>query len=240
MFRKTVLALLLAAAGVNAHATLSAGDIAFTSFNADEDGWSIVALAEISASTTVYFRDDEWNGSSFNSGEGLHTWNSGTTSITAGTVIRFSKIDQAIRSVNFGSLSSTGDTGLNASSETIYAYTGANINTPTTFLAGISSEGSTNLTSAGLVSGNSAIVVTNSTDFASFNGMRSGEANFAAYRSTVNNAANWNIIVGGDQANQVPNTTAFTVTAVPEPKNYAMFLAGLGLMGLIARRKGKN
>jgi hypothetical protein len=30
------------------------------------------------------------------------------------------------------------------------------------------------------------------------------------------------------------------VTAVPEPKNYAMFLAGLGLMGLIARRQSKR
>lgn len=31
-----------------------------------------------------------------------------------------------------------------------------------------------------------------------------------------------------------------SVTAVPEPKNYAMFLAGLGLMGLIARRQSNR
>jgi hypothetical protein len=29
------------------------------------------------------------------------------------------------------------------------------------------------------------------------------------------------------------------VVAVPEPENYAMFLAGLGLMGLVARRRNK-
>jgi hypothetical protein len=28
-----------------------------------------------------------------------------------------------------------------------------------------------------------------------------------------------------------------TVTAVPEPETYALFMAGLGLMGLIARRR---
>ena len=31
-----------------------------------------------------------------------------------------------------------------------------------------------------------------------------------------------------------------TVTAVPEPETYAMLLAGLGLMGAIARRRGAN
>ena len=30
------------------------------------------------------------------------------------------------------------------------------------------------------------------------------------------------------------------VTAVPEPESYAMLLAGLGLMGDIARRRNKN
>jgi hypothetical protein len=30
------------------------------------------------------------------------------------------------------------------------------------------------------------------------------------------------------------------VTAVPEPESYAMLLAGLGLMGAIARRRNKS
>ena len=33
---------------------------------------------------------------------------------------------------------------------------------------------------------------------------------------------------------------SFSVTAVPEPESYAMLLAGLGLMGTIARRRSKN
>ncbi len=31
-----------------------------------------------------------------------------------------------------------------------------------------------------------------------------------------------------------------TITSVPEPETYAMFLAGLGLMGFMARRRSKN
>lgn len=41
--------------------------------------------------------------------------------------------------------------------------------------------------------------------------------------------------------NETSNTTSlYSVTAVPEPETYAMLLAGLGLMGLSARRKNKQ
>lgn len=236
MLRKTFIAALATLAAAQAHA-FGSGDIAFTSFNADEDGWSIVALADIAAGTTIYFRDDEWNGASFSTGEGLHTWNSGAAAIAAGQVIRFSAVDKASRSVSFGTLSSTGDTGLNATSETIYAYLGVDVNTPTVFLAGVSTEGTTNLAPAGLVAGDTAVVLTNSTDYALYTGARSGAASFADYRSLVNSAANWNILVGGDQAAQVPDLTAFTVTPVPEPGSYALMLAGLGLIGAMVRRR---
>jgi len=43
---------------------------------------------------------------------------------------------------------------------------------------------------------------------------------------------------GGTGADQ--RITAFSVSAVPEPESYAMLVAGLGLMGFIARRRKKS
>ncbi|RTL52766.1 MAG: PEP-CTERM sorting domain-containing protein [Rhodocyclaceae bacterium] len=43
-----------------------------------------------------------------------------------------------------------------------------------------------------------------------------------------------------DANNTLVIQTADAVAAVPEPETYAMFLAGLGLMGVIARRRGNR
>jgi hypothetical protein len=239
MLRKILTTAILAGLALEANASLTTGDIAFTSFNADEDGWAIVNFVDIAANTTIYFNDNEWNGSSFNTGEGFHTWNSGLSTIAAGTVVRFNKADQPSRSVSIGTYSATGDTGLNATSETIYAFLGTGTTTPTTFLAGVSTEGSANLTPAGLSSGVNAVVLTNSADFGQYTGDRSTQANFADYRSLVNTAANWNIVVGGSQESKVPNTTNFTVAAVPVPAAVWLFGSALAGLGVINRRKNK-
>lgn len=48
--------------------------------------------------------------------------------------------------------------------------------------------------------------------------------------------ASGNLIAGGTMKGTLPNSQTITA-AVPEPESYAMFLAGLGLMGAIARRR---
>jgi hypothetical protein len=49
------------------------GSIAFTGFNADgNDNLAFVALETIAAGTVITFTDNEWGGSSFNTGES--TW----------------------------------------------------------------------------------------------------------------------------------------------------------------------
>ncbi|HEY9193215.1 MAG TPA: PEP-CTERM sorting domain-containing protein [Methyloversatilis sp.] len=250
MFRSTLIAAALLVTG-SAHA-LNTGDLAFTSFNADEDGWSMVTFVNIAANTTIYFTDNEWNGSAigaggaFNTGESYHQWNSGASAIAAGTVIRFSAIDVAGLSASVGSLSRatvSGSTnyGISATADTVYAYQGSSASSATTFLTAISTgsfstaEGS--LVNTGLVAGVNAVQLKAASDYAEYAGVRSGQTTFAAYKTLVANAANWNDLGDGSFAGKVPDVTAFAVTAVPEPSSEAMLLAGLGMLGLIARRR---
>ena len=232
-----IASLCLSAQGAQA---LEKGDIAFTAFNADEDGWAIVALTDLAANSTIYFTDSNWDGAAFTSSEGFHTWQTGAGIIAAGTVIRFSDIDQAGRAASAGSLSSTGNAALSSTADTLYAYVGSGASTPTTFLAAVSSESAaaaaTALGAAGLAAGVNAIALPASTDYASYAGSRSDAADFAAYRNTVNDVANWTAFTDGVHADAVPDTTPFAVSAVPEASTALMMMAGLGVLGLFRRR----
>lgn len=240
MLRNILAAAILAVTALEANASLTTGDLAFTSFNADEDGWSIVTFVDIAANTTVFFSDNAWNGSNFNNTESFHTWNSGVNQINAGTVIRFSAIDSASKAASIGSFSGSGSNfGMSASNETILAYLGSSVSTPTTFLTAVSSEGTVNFSNTGLVAGINAVVLTTSTDYAEYIGARAGESAFDAYRTQVNNASNWNILVGGAQESQQPNTASFSVipASVPLPAAGWMFLSVAGLFGAVSHRR---
>ena len=240
MFRKILAAAILVGLTAEANAALSTGDLAFTAFNADEDGWVLTTFKDIDADTTIYFSDNTWNGSAFNPTESFHTWNTGTSSIAAGTVIRFSQIDVDARSASIGSFSASGGNfGMSATAETIYAYIGSSQSTPTTFLTAVSSESNnTSLTNAGLTAGVNAVKLTNSTDYAEYIGARSGLISFPAYSSLVNDASNWNILVGGDQGPQQPNTGNFS--AVPVPGAVWLFSSVVAGFTLISRRKNHH
>ena len=85
----------------------STGDIAFIGFNTDADkDFSIVALADISANTTIYITDDETTGigspSALFGSEGTITWSTGGNDIKAGTVVVFTDIDNNAN-IRFGS-----------------------------------------------------------------------------------------------------------------------------------------
>jgi hypothetical protein len=221
---------------------LSTGDIAFTALNTDEDGWAIVALTALAAESTIYFTDSNWGGEAFSSAEGFHTWNIGSASIAAGSVIRFSQIDQVSRAVSIGALTSSGNRALSSTAETVYAYLGTAADSPTTFLAAVSSEANvaaTNaLAAAGLQAGFNAVILPASTDFAEYTGPRSGEADFAAYRLLVNAASNWTGFTDGDHASAQPDLAAFSVSVspVPEVSMGWMMFAGLALVATRLRR----
>jgi hypothetical protein len=56
----------------------------------------------------------------------------------------------------------------------------------------------------------------------------------------VNGAALGGSTAGFTGSLSVTNSPLVTITPVPEPETYAMLLAGLGLMGAIARRRNKS
>jgi hypothetical protein len=245
--KKTFLALAVAAFALPSYA-IGAGDLAFTSFNADEDGWAMVSLTNLAANTKVYFTDNEWTGSAFNSGESYSSWTSGTAVINAGSVIRFSKTDSAtLLAASVGTLSreavsGSSNWGLSQTSDTLYAYLGTSATAATTFLSVITSgtfgtAADGYLTNTGLSVGNGAVQLSSGSDFAQYSGLRSGQTTFAGYKALVSNVANWTDSGDGSYAASVPNTTAFAVTAVPEPETYALLLAGLGVVGFMARRR---
>ncbi len=247
--KKTLLAGAIAALATFNASALTAGDLAFTAFNADEDGWSMVALADIAANSTVFFTDNEWSGIGFNGGESYSSWSSGAGQIDAGTVIRFSSIDSAtLLAASVGSfarqaVSGSSNYGISAGDETVYAYIGSSATaTPTTFLAAISNgafetAASGSLANTGLSVGSGAVQLTASSDYAEYAGARSGQASFAEYKALVSNVANWNVQGDGSFAANLPNTNAFTISPVPEPESFAMLLAGLGVVATMVRRR---
>jgi PEP-CTERM motif len=237
-----------AALAAPAHA-LTAGDIAFTTFNADEDGWALVTFVDIAPDTTVFFSDNEWDGSAFNTGESYHQWTSGGSTIAAGTVLRFSSIDTAGLGVSIGNLSrasvaGSSNYGMSQSEESIYAYQATSVSGTPTFLAAINSTafGTASagfLTNTGLSVGVGAVQLGGGADFDQYTGPRGGLTSWAAYKPLVSDTANWtDNAVDGSYANELPDTTAFTVTAIPEPGSHALLLAGLAAVALVTRRRG--
>ena len=186
------------------------GTIAFTGFNADaNDGIAFVVLEAIPAGTTIIFSDREWTGAAFNSGEGSWNWTAPAGGVTAGTVVTLDNIsdsDGVPISTNIGV--AAGGSGIGSSGEIVYAYIGADADTPSAFLTALASntfvvDGGT-LAGTGLTDGIDAIsfgIVDADTDVASYNGGRSGEDDFASYAALINNTANWLTQDGtGDQS----------------------------------------
>ena len=183
---------------------LSAGSIAFVAFNADgNDGFAFLALDEIPAGTTIYFRDDGWSGTAFNTGEGIIAWTNNTGSaIAPGSLIELLNTGSGTLSVNVGTAAFTGGTtslNLGASGEVLYAYTSTGTATSGTFtfLTAFANSGfnSTNgsLDKTSLVAGTNAVGFSNGHDVFAYNPASGGNnfANKSAALVVIHNLSNW-------------------------------------------------
>ncbi len=135
---------------VRSTAQLKAGDIMFVGYNADgNDGFSIVALVDIPAETTIYFTDNEWNGLDMSEGGAFNnhdewelTWDTGSTIIPAGLVVIFNETSLSSNDgygVTRGTI--TGNIKLTKEDEVLYTFQGTDKFTPITFLSAIASDG---------------------------------------------------------------------------------------------------
>ena len=208
----------------------SAGDIAFTAFNADgNDDFALVMLADLPANTTLYITDNESDGAGgITSGEGTLTWLTGSSVIKAGTVVIFTDVDNGSNTnfgVSIGSLNETGSFNLSPSSKDgILVFLGSDESTPTSFIAALQigndpatlgpfeGDGIT-LSNTGLVIGASIIVIDSSAspDGATYNSSRSNQISYSNYYSLLSDDSNWTNIVNGDGETLLPfSTEAFT------------------------------
>ncbi len=135
-----------------------AGSIAFTAFNGDDpDVLAFVVLKEIPANISIFFNENEWQGSAFNnSNEGILEWSNSSITAPGTVVILTSGTTASVGSVSVA----TGSFNLGGSNEAVFAYTGTSAS-PTFFLAAVSNEAYSltvgSLAGTGLVEGETAV-----------------------------------------------------------------------------------
>jgi len=209
----------------------STGGIAFTAFNTDGDkDFAIVILTDITSNSTIYFTDDETNGSGgFIGSEGIITWSTGSKTITAGTIITFTDIDHNTNpnfGASIGAITRSGSFGLSGSKDGIIAYIGTDANTPTTYLAAIqignaSSElgpfdvDGITLSNTGLTIGTTIAIIDNvaSPDGGKYTGSKSNETLFSDYLTSISDKTQWTTVSSsGDGETLLPySEEAFTI-----------------------------
>lgn len=206
------------------------GDVAITGFNADgNDNIAFVLLGDTTPGQTIYFTDNEWNGSpigsggAFTSGEGFLTWTAPATSLPAGTVIEISNASTS-PSTTQGTVSRNGSFNLSGSNEVLYVYLGTDEQTPSAFLTAFANDdfGSGTLDGTGLTEGTNAMrfdSVDADVDVAEYTGARNNQSTADDYRSQIMNTANWAHQDGsGDQSNDgTPPDVPFDTTSFTKP-----------------------
>lgn len=225
------------------------GDIAFVAYNADgTDGFAIVTFVDIPNGAEIIFNENEWDGTVFNTGEGIITWTNTGVVILAGTVIVFEDLSSGSSSVSHGALVKSGTFDLNATNEALFAHIGS---PPTSFLAAIANDdfaaAGASLTGTGLMVGSTATELDDidaDADVAVYIGATTG-LSAAAYLNLIGTptASTWDSQdASGDQSqdatfpdfpDDVPGNFTISSAAVPTLSEWGMIVMAL-LMGLMA------
>tara|TARA_R110002111_G_scaffold98272_3_gene151609 strand:+ start:8743 stop:12174 length:3432 start_codon:yes stop_codon:yes gene_type:complete len=190
--------------------TLSPGDLAIIGLSVDDEEVLIVALEDIPSGESVFFTDEEWGGTSFNSGEGFYEWI--TPAITAGTVFT---IDTSGTSVGGTVSQKAGSFALGNSGDGFYLYqTSTNIyNSGTYTILGFAGEDGGD---AGTLTGTGLTIGTNAIYYGGDNGIYIGTRigqDKATYLSLIYDSANW----ATSGSSQTFDLTNFTFTGACTP-----------------------
>ncbi len=175
--------------------SLTTKDIMFTGFNADgNDNIALVALNDIPVNTTLFLRDDEWNGTAFiDSAEGKIVWNSGSQLITKGRVILLNDLSTSPIS-NIGTIQKIGSFNISGTNDGVFLYLGADYNTPSLFLTAIGngtvSACFSSLSGTGLTANVDVFNFTNTIDIGAYTGARTGN-NKSGYQSLLVDQSKW-------------------------------------------------
>lgn len=240
----------------NSQAQLTIGDISIVGFRSDNpDAFSFVTWVDIAPSTSLQFWDKGFEGGGDGSGigagggdwrtsEGVITWTSPATSISAGTVVL---IDGGVADV--GNISSTsGSFSLAEDGDQIFAGTGVSFAGSTltgTLLFGIDFnavagwEDPSDVDSAQESALPNVLAVNNFAIGHIDNGEYS-ESNrllgmtISQFRSNVANSGMWTT------SNSAFSLSSQDLHLIPEPSTYALIFGGFALGAVIWQRRRKS
>jgi hypothetical protein len=231
-FLLSTLLFVIALQGGYGQTSLSAGDLAFTGFNAEgsasNDGFAVVFLNSVSGNQVIHFSSYEWNGSSFVGTGGDFTWTAPSNGVSSGTVLEFTDVED-LPTVELGAISDDANMNLSGDGDVVYAYTSTidKNEGDYSFLGAIASEpaiydGGEGTIPAELSDGTTAILLPTNIDNAEYIGDRSGNTAIG-YRTLLNDIGskddtddNWEMYNGSDIAPFPPfNDESFTIVSPP-------------------------
>lgn len=204
---------------------LGPGDIVFVGWDADNEDIGFVATAPVAAGEVIFFTDDEWNGTSFNSNEQLIRWTVPEGGLQPGDLVTIDMVPAG------GNSTATIDRGgdvdylrgggqLAVSNEAFWAVQGEVVGrelvpNPDGFISVIANEAdgnnnqTPNLANTGLTTATGAVIIDGDEDYMEFNLDADEYETQAELLAAVGDPGNWRTADGTGNSN--PNGTGFTL-----------------------------